>query len=115
MSKKLPVRAPTIMSASSPALPPHASTAVDRRTFLGAVSATAGALVTASVVPLSVAAAQDLGESAHGIGAESRHEWHVDDMWGHRPRYAHAIPYGPARTSPVLWEHVDPIDRALIV
>jgi hypothetical protein len=96
------------MSAKSPE-----PAAIDRRTFLGTVGAAAGALVAASVVPLIRRPDTSLEPPERADGAEE--SWHVDDMWGHRPRYAHPIPYGPARTSPVLWERVEPIDYMLVI
>jgi hypothetical protein len=94
-----------------------AAPAVDRRAFLG----TAGALVAASVMPLSVVCGEERSarpsaeleptERTDG-GDES---WHVDDMWGHRPRYAHPIPHAPPRSSPVMWERVEPIDYMLVI
>ncbi|HUN73267.1 MAG TPA: hypothetical protein VMU40_02015 [Steroidobacteraceae bacterium] len=81
---------------------------IDRRTFLG--SATAAAFVAATGV--CVAAPTRCPTEA---GASEADEWHVDDICGHRPRYAHPIPHSPARCSPVLWERVDPIDRMLVI
>jgi hypothetical protein len=100
------------------------SAAFDRRTFLGSVGATAAALLAACAAPFAAARAANRHVSlrldsplraAEPGGEDSSSEWHVDDMWGHRPRYAHPIPHAPARTSPVLWEHVDPIDHMLVI
>ncbi len=97
---------------------------IDRRAFLGTVASAAGVLLAASLAPLSqgrAAGRQTLPRvdgspgATEGDRAEPSQDWDVDDMWGHRPRYAHPIPYGPARTSPVLWEHVDPIDYMLVI
>lgn len=109
------------MSAQSPELPADGVPAIDRRAFLGTVGIAAGALLAASAVPLSVACARGLrtGEEPSRTESKSAHTdeevWHVDDICGHRPRYAHPIPHGPARTSPVLWERVDPIDYMLMI
>ena len=102
---------------------PAASTSgIDRREFLGAVGAAAGALVAVSVAHPCMAStgrarhlAVPTGPAAARVPVESEEPWHVDDMWGHRPRYAHPIPHSPARTSPVLWDRVDPIDYMLVV
>ena len=121
MSEKSLVNAGSVMGAASAELPADGSAAIDRRAFLGTVGAAAGALVAASVVPLSVARGGELGTReqpipAAGMTADCGEEdWHVDDICGHRPRYAHPIPHGPARSSPVLWEYVDPIDRTLVI
>ena len=97
----------------------------DRRSFLGAV-VTAGAMAAAAAAPLT-ARALTLTDDSHGLrspdpnpaqgnsDAPADADWHIDDMWGHTPRYAHPIPYSPMRTSPVSWEHVDPIDRMLVI
>jgi hypothetical protein len=68
--------------------------------------------VTAALVPLS-----QHGESAVGPAltvAEPSSAWHVDDMWGHSPRYAHPIPYARTQGEPIAWEHVEPIDRMFV-
>jgi hypothetical protein len=95
---------------------------VDRRTFLNSVGAAAGALLTIGVAPLAAARGADPEVSAHAACAPSAaadpcvaDDWHVDDICGHRPRYAHPIAHAPARSSPVLWESVDPIDRMLMI
>jgi hypothetical protein len=97
----------------------------DRRSFLGAV-VTAGAMAAAAAAPLT-ARALTLTDDGHALrsrdpnpaqgnsDAPAEADWHIDDMWGHTPRYAHPIPYSPMRTSPVSWEHVDPIDRMLVI
>ncbi|HTW37751.1 MAG TPA: twin-arginine translocation signal domain-containing protein [Steroidobacteraceae bacterium] len=109
------------MSTPSPELPAGEVPAFDRRAFLGTVGVAAGALVATSVVPFSVACAEGLRTREEPSGAGSRSAptdeegWHVDDICGHRPGYAHPIPHGPARTSPVLWERVDPIDYMLMI
>ena len=66
---------------------------LDRRTFLGALALTAAgtglSLSRASEAASNVPAASEttlVGATAEGTG-------HVDDMWGHWPRYAHPIPY----------------------
>lgn len=99
---------------------------LDRRSFLGAAAA-AGAVAAAAATPLTARAlALVPGPDAASSGAEpvrqpelqgesAEAEWHIDDMWGHAPRYAHPIPYSPMRSSPIAWEHVDPIDRFLVI
>lgn len=98
---------------------------LDRRAFLGA--AAAGALAAAAAVPLTARAlalvpGREAGRSgsepltAQGTrAAPGDADWDIDDMWGHTPRYAHPIPHAPMRTSPVAWEHIDPIDRFLVI
>ncbi len=88
--------------------------AVDRRTFLGAAGLGAGALLMAQFVPIAPAKALPapvVGSATGMIGeAEANGAWHVDDMWGHWPRYAHPIPYSPAQAMPVSWDHIHPAD-----
>jgi hypothetical protein len=112
-----------VMGAGPPERPADES-AFDRRTFLESVGATGAAWLAACLAPLAVARAADRRVSPHPgstlpatepSGEDPSPAWHVDDMWGHRPRYAHPIPHGPARASPVLWEHVDPIDHMLML
>jgi hypothetical protein len=93
------------------------ATAIDRRAFLATFGAAAGALVVASMVPLAAARGADDNEHVRPSAAGSvatEDDWDVDDICGHSPRYAHPIPHAPARSSPVMWECVDPIDRMLV-
>ena len=102
------------------------SEALDRRSFLGAV-VTAGAMAAAAAVPVTARAlALTEGRDVQSSGAQplpapgtseaaADADWHIDDMWGHTPRYAHPIPYSPMRGSPVSWEHIEPIDRMLVI
>jgi hypothetical protein len=76
---------------------------IDRRTFLGRAGIAAGAAAVAGFAPLaSVHAAQPL---------ESDEFRHVDDMWGHWPRYSHPIPHACSQTETVSREKADLIDR----
>ena len=95
---------------------------LDRRTFLGRLTLTAGAVVAGQIISLSVARAavdQVTGEAlprtagAHGAGP-AEGDWHVDDVCGHWPRYAHPIPFAQAQSAPVAWEGVDPVDIAFL-
>jgi len=95
---------------------------LDRRTFLGRLTLTAGAVVAGQFVSLSIARAaveQDVGEGVlRGAGARAvtpaGGDWHVDDICGHWPRYAHPIPFARAQSTPVVWEGVDPVDVAFL-
>ena len=76
---------------------------IDRRTFLGRAGIAAGAAAVAGFAPLaSLHAAQPL------VSDEFRH---VDDMWGHWPRYSHPIPHACSQTETVSREKADLIDR----
>jgi hypothetical protein len=83
---------------------------VDRRSFLGALSLTAigGTLLTARGWTAAVDTSGGLSLSRHDVGA-----WHVDDMWGHMPRYAHPIAGRPVH-QPINLDAVDAVDRAFI-
>lgn len=88
------------------------SARLDRRSFLGALSLTAtGALLTARGWTAPVAA--NGGWSLSRTGGNDVGAWHVDDMWGHMPRYAHPITCRPAHR-PIDLDNVAAVDRALI-
>lgn len=84
---------------------------IDRRSFLGSVGMMAGAVVATSLVPLSIVhAVTQLPLSPAPEGT-----WHVDDMWGHWPRYAHPIGYGHVQSAQAsLLEHAEPIDHIFL-
>jgi hypothetical protein len=95
---------------------------LDRRAFLGRLTLTAGAVVAGQFVSLSSArAAVDQGvdealprgEQA-GAAGPADGDWHVDDICGHWPRYAHPIPFAQAQSAPVVWQGVDPADIAFL-
>ena len=77
------------------------SKSVDRRTFLGQASLTAGVVIASGVLPL-------VSERALVECDEFRH---VDDMWGHWPRYSHPIPHACSQTETVSREKADLIDQ----
>jgi hypothetical protein len=85
---------------------------LDRRSFLGALSLTAaGTLLTAR--GWNAAADAQGGMSLSHSGGSDVDAWHVDDMWGHMPRYAHPIA-GKLVHQPIDLDSVDPSDRAFI-
>jgi hypothetical protein len=85
---------------------------LDRRSFIGALSLTAaGSLLVGR--GWTAAAATHGGIRLSQPTAGEVGGWHVDDMWGHMPRYAHPIPY-PSTHATLNWENVDPIDRNFI-
>ena len=92
---------------------------VDRRTFLGRMTLTAGAVFVGRFMPAPFASAASSAVAASadvaaGAAAAPVGDWHVDDMWGHWPRYAHPIPYARAQAAPADWESMDPVERALL-
>lgn len=87
---------------------------LDRRAFLGALGLTAaGSLVAGHVwtAPSSDAAG---GAGRWLAAAGEQGTWHVDDMWGHWPRYAHPIPYSSVH-QPLGWDDVAPVDRQFVM
>jgi hypothetical protein len=87
---------------------------VDRRVFLGALGITA--VGTALVLARGGSEAVQGAASREGMRASAlpAGDWHVDDMWGHWPRYAHPIPYTLVRHVPISWDAVAPIDRVFV-
>jgi hypothetical protein len=85
---------------------------IDRRTFLGALAlTTAGA-----AVPFAGAGAGGLrASSGAAASALAQGPWHVDDMWGHWPRYAHPISYTLVRHVPIDLDTVAPADRQFMM
>jgi hypothetical protein len=89
---------------------------LDRRAFLGNIGLTAGAVIVTGIASLASGETPRPGCSiaaapvSPGAALDSNELWHVDDMWGHWPRYAHPIPHACALTGTV-WENVDPVDR----
>ncbi len=85
---------------------------LDRRSFLGALSLTAaGTALTARGWTATVDAEGGLSltrQAGHEVGA-----WHVDDMWGHMPRYAHPIECRAVHRNIDLVK-VDAVDWALV-
>jgi hypothetical protein len=94
------------------------SNGLDRRTFLGRLTLTAGAVVAGQFVSLSIArAARGKGSAAAAqqrAAAAAEGDWHVDDICGHWPRYAHPIPFAQPQSATVVWEGVDPVDVAFL-
>ena len=66
------------------------SVCLDRRTFLGTAGTVAVVIAASTALPFSAIAT----EAAAVAKPEEDLDWHIDDMWGHSPRYAQPIPYG---------------------
>jgi len=87
---------------------------LDRRSFLGALSLTATAAAAGSMLGgrlLKAAPGANGAASPSLDGAVG--SWHVDDMWGHMPRYAHPISCRVMHV-PLNLDNVDPIDHAFV-
>jgi hypothetical protein len=90
--------------------------AANRRAFLGGVGMTVAAAVAMALTPGAralpwVAPAVPLALA----GMYPQGDWHVDDICGHLPRYAHPIPYMHDTTAPNIAALAAPIDRQFIV
>ena len=89
---------------------------LDRRTFLGALALTAaGAAVPFSRTGLGGAGLQASSVAGAVASAMAEGPWHVDDMWGHWPRYAHPISYTLVRHVPIDLTGVAPADRQFMM
>ena len=86
---------------------PQRDSLMDRRSFIAGVGMMASAAMATSIVPLS---------TVHAVAASASDEgWHVDDMCGHWPRYAHPIGYGHVQSPHVsLIAQADPIDHIFL-
>ena len=82
-----------------------------RRAFLGRAGMTVATAVALTLAPG--------GRAATLIGATSAlpsplcasdGDWHVDDICGHMPRYAHPIPHMHDTSVPNLAAHAAPVD-----
>ena len=79
---------------------------LDRRAFLAVLGLTAAGSLLAG-------RAWDAGGVSLSQAAGEQGLWHVDDMWGHWPRYAHPIPYSSVH-QPLSWDDVAPVDRMFV-
>lgn len=86
--------------------------ALDRRAFLGGAGLAAGAVVATSLVPLSAVHALAADPPLASSGPEG--DWHVDDICGHWPRYAHPIGYPRPLAEPSMFDYIDPVDRNFV-
>ncbi|HTC52929.1 MAG TPA: twin-arginine translocation signal domain-containing protein [Steroidobacteraceae bacterium] len=88
-----------------------------RREFLGGVSMSVAAAVALSLTP--GARAVPLRWSAPHLPPAlatmyPQGDWHVDDICGHLPRYAHPIPYLHDTTAPDFSALAAPVDRQFV-
>jgi len=87
----------------------------NRRAFLGGVGMTVAAAVAVALTPGARAlpwAAPALPAALAGMYPQG--DWHVDDICGHLPRYAHPIPYMHDTAAPNMAALAAPIDRQFI-
>lgn len=93
---------------------------LDRRSFLGGAGIAAGAVVAATLVPLSVVhALPSQAVALTPMADDPSWNGHVDDACGHWPPYSYSIPYDVGRASSTLTAQVDfatePFDHTLMV
>jgi hypothetical protein len=86
-----------------------------RRAFLGGVGMTVAAAVAMTLAP----GARALPWSAPALpaalaGMYPQGDWHVDDICGHLPRYAHPIPYMHDTSAPDIAALAAPVDRLFV-
>ncbi|MEJ0008513.1 MAG: twin-arginine translocation signal domain-containing protein [Steroidobacteraceae bacterium] len=89
-----------------------------RRTFLGGAGMTVAAAVAMTLAPgaRGIAPPWDAPALPPALTAMfPQGDWHVDDICGHLPRYAHPIPYMHDTSAPDLAALAAPIDRQFIV
>ncbi len=88
-----------------------------RREFLGGIGMSVAAAVALSLAPSAQAlrlqaTAPQLPPALAGMYPQG--DWHVDDICGHLPRYAHPIPYMHDTTAPDFSALVAPVDRQFV-
>jgi len=86
-----------------------------RRAFLGGVGMTAAAAVAMSLAPGARAMPLPWPALPAALAAMyPQGDWHVDDICGHLPRYAHPIPYMHDTSAPDLAALAAPVDRQFV-
>jgi hypothetical protein len=86
-----------------------------RREFLGGIGLSVAAAVALTLAPGARAQwawAPPLPPALAGMYPQG--DWHVDDICGHLPRYAHPIPYMHDTTAPDFSALVAPVDRQFV-
>jgi hypothetical protein len=87
-----------------------------RRAFLGGAGMTVAAAVALTLAPGTRALALPRTTSAvpPALSGAPEGDWHVDDICGHMPRYAHPIPYMHDTSAPDLAALAAPVDRQFV-
>ena len=86
-----------------------------RRAFLGGVATTVAAAVALTLAPGGRAAVLAAGARLPpALAGTLGGDWHVDDIVGHMPRYAHPIPYMHDTTPPDIAALAAPVDRQFV-
>ena len=87
-----------------------------RRAFLGGVGMSVAAAVALTLAPGARAFAPPgiIPTVPQALSAAPEGDWHVDDICGHMPRYAHPIPYMHDTSQPDLAALAAPVDRQFV-
>ncbi len=81
-----------------------------RRAFLGGAGMSVAAAVALTLAP----GARAWALSGSPLAVVPEGDWHVDDICGHMPRYAHPIPYMHDTSRPDLAALAAPVDRQFV-
>ncbi len=83
-----------------------------RRAFLGSAGMTVAAAVALALTPGARAAAlaDESPVVPPPLAGATPGDWHVDDICGHMPRYAHPIPYMHDTSAPNIAALAAPVD-----
>jgi hypothetical protein len=87
-----------------------------RRAFLGGVGMSVAAAVALTLAPGARALSRAGATSAvpQALSGVPEGDWHVDDICGHMPRYAHPIPYMHDTSPPDIAALAAPVDRQFV-
>jgi hypothetical protein len=86
-----------------------------RRAFLGGVGMTVAAAVAMTLAPGALPLQWATPALPPALAAMYPHgDWHVDDICGHLPRYAHPIPYMHDTSAPDIAALAAPVDRQFV-
>jgi hypothetical protein len=87
-----------------------------RRAFLGGAGMTVAAAVALTLAPgaRAFALSRNLQAVPAALSGAPEGDWHVDDICGHMPRYAHPIPYMHDTSPPDLAALAAPVDRQFV-
>ncbi len=86
-----------------------------RRMFLGGVGMTVAAAVAMTLAPGARALPWPAPLLPPAVAAlYPQGDWHVDDICGHLPRYAHPIPYMHDTSAPDIAALAAPVDRQFV-
>lgn len=87
-----------------------------RRAFLGGAGMTVAAAVALTLTSGGARAGMlpDSPALPPALSAAPEGDWHVDDICGHRPRYAHPIPYMHDTTPADFAALAAPADRQFV-